>query len=193
MTKATNAEVPGFAALEDPSGPHPDGRVAWLRYAMLCDSSHVENTGKRILVGCYDAAVVFQQRPALLSARLVGIFEFLKPGAHTLEFRVSTPAARGVGRMETLETAPAGSLAPFDVPVEALVQEDGEIRLDWRLDEQPWGPPMIWKLAFSPEVHQLAPEAASALEAAWNETVKARVAEGEGTLAPPDNSETPSA
>lgn len=141
-----------------PSGDHPDSRTVWLRWALLCDGQRREDNGKRLLLGVYDHTIVAARKPAFLAPRLVGAFEFVKPGKHTLHFRVEGPSTKGVGDLTSDEAIEAGGYVDFEVPVPTLLLEPGEIRLDWRIDDEPWGPAMVWKLEFADDAEELSPE-----------------------------------
>lgn len=154
---------------EIPNGAHPTDRKAWLRWALLCDGVRQEEGGKRLIIGAYRQSVVVNTVPSILSLRMVGAFEFVVAGAHKLEFRVTTPNTQGLGEIETTVEAEAGSFADFDVPVMDLVEAvGGTINLDWRVDGDPWGPPMIWRIEISPDARQASPEEAEALAEFWN-------------------------
>lgn len=150
----------------EPSGPHPEGRIAWLRWAMLCDDTRVEDTGKRILIGCYDNAILFAVKPSVLSVKLIGAFEFIVPGNHKVQLRVRTPSFVGIGEINS-ESPEPGAYGEFNVPVSVFVEKPSSILLDWRMDDGPWGPPMKWELEFSDDARELGSTEVEALKKQW--------------------------
>lgn len=158
-------------SLAEPNGTHPAGRKAWLRWALLCDEVRTEDNGKHFIIGAYRKAVVLNTRPALLSLRLTGAFEFVSHGEHKLEFRVTTPGGQGLGAIQSLPDAEPGTYADFNVPLVDFLHSDGVIQLDWRVDGDDWGPPMTWQIAFSPDATDVSEDQASAMADVWNSTV----------------------
>ncbi|MBL0967967.1 MAG: hypothetical protein IBJ02_02480 [Brevundimonas sp.] len=160
----------------EPSGLQPKERKVWLRWAVLCDGQRREDNGKRLLLGVYDHTVVSARKPAFLVPRLVGAFELLRGGEHTLHFRVAGPNGTGVGNITTASESEPGSYIDFEVPVAVLASEPGEIRLDWRVDDDPWGPPMVWQISFTESPEEIPAEQvqvlASQFEAASEMKVK---------------------
>lgn len=148
-----------------PSGDHPAGRKVWLRWAVLCDGQRREDNGKRLLVGVYDHTILSSRKPAFLAPKLVGAFEVLESGQHTLHFRVSTPNGTGIASITTTAESKPGGYVDFEVSLPCLVTEDDSIELDWRVDDDSWGPAMVWQIAFSEDAEQLSDEEVGKLEA----------------------------
>ncbi len=147
-----------------PSGSHPEGRKVWLRWAVLCDSQRREDNGKRLLVGVYDHTILSSKKPAFIAPKLVGAFEVLERGKHTLYFRISSPNGTGIASITTHPDSEPGGYVDFEVSLPMLVRDSDSIELDWRVDDDHWGPAMAWQIEFAPDAEELSEDEIKTLE-----------------------------
>lgn len=126
-----------------------------LRSAVLCDNVRSEDNGKRLLIGVYDAGVTINVVPMPLSLTLYGVFEISGSGGKTVEFKITAPAFAGQGRVVVPSDAPSDVSAPFLAPFVCIVEQESDIRLEWKIDGGPWVGEMRWTLELASAVRRL--------------------------------------
>lgn len=154
-----------------PNGVHPDGRKAWLRWALICDDVRIEEGGKSLIIGAYRNSIILHSNPSMITLRLAGAFEFVTPGEHVLEFRVTTPGGQGLGSIKSLPNADSGTYADFNVPVIDYWTSEGSILFDWRVDGGEWGPPMKWDVEFAADAKILPESQVETMAKFWDENI----------------------
>lgn len=54
-----------------------------------------------------------------------------------------------MGSFSTTEDSVPGGYIDFELPVPILASEPSTVELDWRVDDDPWGPAMVWYVDFT--------------------------------------------